>query len=145
MTKSCNIFKNLQLKGFPLKSSDVPPAMINSRKSKKFKNTLLSGTLKLQALNDVEKQNKMPFLNENVEFELLFGCLADKRSGTNYIVLSLQFPWMFIAPLKGLTQLIWPYFGQGVITYIRDKTLGALWFLMFRNIPKKQGLTTHFL
>ena len=88
----------------------MPPAMINSRKSKKFKNTLLSGTLKLQALNDVEKQNKMPFLNENVEFELLFGCLADKRSGTNYIVLSLQFPWMFIAPLKGLTQLIWPYF-----------------------------------
>ena len=84
--------------------------MINSRKSKKFKNTLLGGTSKFQALNDVEKQNKVPFLNENVEFELLFGCLADKKSGINYIVLSLQFPWLFIAPLKGLTQLIWPYF-----------------------------------
>ena len=80
--------------------------MTNSRKSKKLKNTLHSGTSIFQALNDVEKQNKMPFLNENVEFELLFGCLADKRSGTNYIVLSLQFTGLFIAPLKGLTQLI---------------------------------------
>ena len=80
--------------------------MINSRKSEKSKNTLLSGTSKLQALNNVEKQNKMPFLNENVEFELLFGCLADKRSGINYIVLSLQFPGLFIAPLKGLTKFI---------------------------------------
>ena len=84
--------------------------MTNSRKSKKFKNTLHIGTLIFQALKDVEKGSKMSFLNENVEFQLLFGCLADKRSGTNYIVLSLQFPWMFIDPLKRLTQLIWPYF-----------------------------------
>ena len=75
--------------------------MTNARRSKKFKNTLHSGTSIFQALNDVEKQNNMPFLNENVEFQLVFGCLEDKRSGTNYIVLSLQFPGLFIAPLKG--------------------------------------------
>ena len=53
--------------------------MTNSRKSKKLKNTLHIGTLIFQALKDVEKGSKMSFLNENVEFQWVFGCLQDMR------------------------------------------------------------------
>ena len=54
--------------GFPLKSSDPSSATPNSRKSKKFKNTLHNETSIFQALNGIEKRNEMSFLNENIEF-----------------------------------------------------------------------------
>ena len=53
---------NLELKGFPLKSLDPHPAAPNSCKRKKFKKTLHSGTSVFQALNDIGKHCKMPFL-----------------------------------------------------------------------------------
>ena len=59
---------NLSLKGFLLKSSDPSFDMANCRKRKKFKNTLLNGTSIFQALNDIEKHQKLSFLNENVGF-----------------------------------------------------------------------------
>ena len=52
--------------------------MTNSRKNKKFKNTLHRGTLVFQALNDVEKRSKMPFLNENVEFQWVWDVLRTR-------------------------------------------------------------------
>ena len=49
-------------------SSNPSTDMPNCHKSKNFENTLPNGTSIFQALNDIEKHQKLSFLNENVGF-----------------------------------------------------------------------------